>query len=74
MSFLQALQWISQKTQDNQLEIQYTYHQLRKIPKIRDFLTYQPLYFAETEANPNIQDWKPTLQQVSQIILGILQL
>ena len=40
------------KTWDNQPEIQYIYHQLRKIPNIWDFSTYQPFYFTETEANP----------------------
>ena len=40
------------KTQDNQLEIQYIYNQLRKIMNIWDFPTYQLFYFTETEANP----------------------
>ena len=52
MSFSQLLQLTIPKTQDNQPKIQYIYHQLRKIPNIWDFPTYQSFYFTETEAKP----------------------
>ena len=61
--------------QDNLPQIQHFLSSTKGIPQIFAIFGTIPIYLmvflVESKPNPNIRDWTPTLQQISQVIQGI---
>ena len=69
------LQVNTPNNQDNLPQIQHILSPTKGIPRIftifRTISIYLRVFLVESKPNMNIQDWTPTLQQISQIIQGI---